>query len=247
MLSIAYRILILKKIAWNKLACQDCRVDTRDKKQLQTYQNLSTELYELDKPVVSEEEFAFYMSYVKKSKGPILEPMCGSGRFLIPLIEAGFIVDGFDASRFMLEAFYKKCAERKITITETFSKCKIWQTFFQDLNSPQRYNLVFIPDGSFNLILNTEEIGLCLHKIYEHLQDGGRFVFELVTMNYAKQIEIGALTFFSKTRADGNSITQRIEVLSFEKQVVRTISHYKPEFGIRKITIHSSPITCIKN
>lgn len=38
----------------------------------------------------------------------ILEPMCGSGRLLIPLVQAGYIVEGIDNSKSML----KRCKER---------------------------------------------------------------------------------------------------------------------------------------
>lgn len=191
-----------------------------NKKQLQTYLSLSTELYDLDKTSVSEDEFAFYMSYAKEAKGLILEPMCGSGRFLIPLIEAGFRVDGFDASPFMLKAIYEKCNAKNL-------HPKIWQGFLQDLDLLERYGLIFIPDASFNLILNIEELKLCLQKIYEHLEEGGRFVFELVTLKYAERIEVGALNQFSKSRADGKRIVQKVEVLPFEGQIARTKSDYE--------------------
>lgn len=191
-----------------------------DKKQLQTYLSLSTELYDLDKTSVSEDEFAFYMSYAKEAKGPILEPMCGSGRFLIPLSEAGFRVDGFDASPFMLSALYRKCDAKNL-------QPKIWQGFLQDLDLDERYGLVFIPDASFNLILNMEELRICLQKIYEHLEEDGRFVFELVTLKYAERIEVGTLSQFSKTRTDGKRIVQKVEVLPFEGKIARTRSDYE--------------------
>ena len=46
--------------------------------------------------------------YLQESGGPVLDPMCGSGRFLIPLMEDGFDVHGFDASPTMLERLHKK-------------------------------------------------------------------------------------------------------------------------------------------
>ena len=42
--------------------------------------------------------YDFYLSYAKEANGPILEPMCGTGRFLLPLLAAGFKIEGFDAS-----------------------------------------------------------------------------------------------------------------------------------------------------
>lgn len=40
----------------------------------------------------------FYLEYAQTITTPILEPMCGSGRFLIPMLEQGFNIEGFDAS-----------------------------------------------------------------------------------------------------------------------------------------------------
>lgn len=192
-------------------------------KTLMTYRSLSTELYDLDKKGIPEDEFAFYMSYVRESRGPILEPMCGSGRFLIPIVEAGFRVDGLDASSYMIDALYEKCETKDGLI----SRCRIWEGWLQDLDSPERYDLIFIPDGSFNLILNIEEVKICLRKIYEHLDEGGRFVFELVTVNYAKQIKVGAMNHFSKTRPDGKRIVQQVKVLPFDGQIAKTSSRYE--------------------
>lgn len=186
-----------------------------------TYLSLNTELYDLTRTNVSEEEFVFYMSYVRESNGTILEPMCGSGRFLIPIIEAGFNIDGFDASPFMLKALYQKCETKNVLL----SKCKIWEGFLQTLNVSERYGLIFIPDGSFNLIINIEEIKLCLNKIYEHLEDNGRFVFELVTLKYAKQIEIGTTNNSNAIRPDGKHIYKWVHILPFEGQIANTKSY----------------------
>lgn len=71
-------------------------------KKLDTYISLCTEVYDLSKPKPPEDAYAFYRSYVKEAKGLVLESMCGTGRFLIPLLEEGFDVQGFDASNHML-------------------------------------------------------------------------------------------------------------------------------------------------
>lgn len=210
------------------------------KKKLDIYLSLSTELYELNKTKVSENEFAFYLGYAKEARGVILEPMCGSGRFLIPLLEAGFKVDGFDASLFMIDALYQKINAKNL-------QSRIWQCFLQDLSSPERYKLVFIPDASFNLILDINEVKICLHKIYEHLEKSGRFVFELVTRKYAGQIRVGAANSFIVVRPDGKHITQQVQVLPFDGQIASTSCHYqlhdngdilKTELEILKLFLH---------
>ena len=81
---------------------------TSNIKTLASYLRLCTEVYDLSKPNPPKDAYAFYRDYVIKANGPILEPMCGSGRFLLPLREEGFNVHGFDASDHMLASLHAK-------------------------------------------------------------------------------------------------------------------------------------------
>jgi len=141
-------------------------------KTIPTYLALCTEYYDLDKPLAPKEALHFYMHYVQRAKGPILEPMCGTGRFLIPMLEAGFEIDGFDASSHMLNALKAKCIKKNIT-------ANVWQGLLQDIDIKKQYALIFIPSGSFGLIINTEQIKLSLQKIFQQLRPGGIFIFEI--------------------------------------------------------------------
>jgi len=91
-------------------------------KNLDTYLSLCTEIYELNRPHPPEDAYAFYRDYAKKANGFILEPMCGSGRFLLPLLEEGFNIHGFDASNHMLEASYAKAKAKNLEAT-------VWKSF----------------------------------------------------------------------------------------------------------------------
>ena len=91
------------------------------------YRALCTEYYELDKPSAPKDALECYLHYAKEANGPILEPMCGTGRFLIPLLEHGYAVTGFDYSPYMLDVCRRKCEERGLITNlqevtfETFS------------------------------------------------------------------------------------------------------------------------------
>ncbi len=61
------------------------------------YGVLRTELYEYLHAEAPREELEFDLSYARKGQ-PILEPLCGSGRFLVPFLERGFAVQGLDNS-----------------------------------------------------------------------------------------------------------------------------------------------------
>jgi len=95
---------------------------------LDTYLSLCTEVYDLSKPAAPENAYAFYRDYAMNANGLILEPMCGTGRFLLPLLEEGFDVQGFDASEHMLQALHTKASAKKLTPT-------VWQGFVEDLKN----------------------------------------------------------------------------------------------------------------
>lgn len=113
--------------------------------------SLCTEVYDLSKPNLPEDVYAFYRDYSIRANGFILEPMCGTGRFLLPLLEEGFDVHGFDASKHMLEALHTKAKAKNL-------EPKVWKGFIEDLKQPEKYNLIFIPSGSFCLITDTAQV-----------------------------------------------------------------------------------------
>ena len=139
-----------------------------------TYLNLCTQVYDLSKPTPPADAYAFYRTYASDMNGPILEPMCGTGRFLLPLVQEGFDVRGFDASNHMLQALREKAKARDLAP-------KVWQGSLEDLNQPDKFGLVLIPSGSFGLIVDQANARDSLVRIHEHLRDDGVLVFEADT------------------------------------------------------------------
>lgn len=176
------------------------------KSTLTTYQKLCTEYYDLEREQNegASTDLAFYMDYAYKANGPILEPMCGTGRFLIPMLQAGLDIEGFDASQHMLDALRQKYAQ--ISNEEP----PVWQEFLQDFSSSKLYKLIFIPFGSWGLITDIETSKKCLEIMYKHLEKGGKFVIEIETPASISK-ECGTWIRDAKTRDDGSQIA--IDVL----------------------------------
>jgi hypothetical protein len=66
---------------------------------LGSYGKLATEVYDIDKPIGrSYRDVEFYLERLRSCTGRILEPGVGTGRMLIPLLEAGLAVEGVDSS-----------------------------------------------------------------------------------------------------------------------------------------------------
>jgi len=183
------------------------------------YLNLCTEFFDLDKPVATPEEYEFFRHYVAQSSGPICEPMCGSGRYLIPLLEAGYAVEGFDASPFMLQALHEKCAKKNITP-------HVWKQFLEGMPITKHYNLIFIPDSSFCLFIDPDHIIMCLQKIYSLLQPGGTFVFDLETV-YAVPATTGIWSGKAHKKPDDTTIICSTLPLPIENNIATVICRYE--------------------
>lgn len=138
---------------------------------LSSYLNLCTQFYDLIRPEPPEDAYAFYRSYVSNAVGCILEPMCGTGRFLLPLLQEGFDVHGFDASEHMLDALRVKAALKHLEPT-------VWHGFVEELAKTQQYGLIFIPSGSFGHIIDLDAVKKSLKILYEQLGEDGILVFE---------------------------------------------------------------------
>jgi Methyltransferase domain len=141
-------------------------------KSVNSYRRLCAEFYDIDKPAPPEDALSFFLHYAQKANGPILEPMCGSGRFLIPLLERGFDIDGADASLHMLQACREQCSRRGL-------KPVLREQFLERIEMPRRYGLVIIPAGSFCLITEQAAIKEGLKRIYELMLPGSTFVLEI--------------------------------------------------------------------
>lgn len=171
-------------------------------KESAAYKSLCTEYYELDKPAPPPDALKCYLNYAKEAEGRILEPMCGTGRFLIPLLEQGYAVAGFDSSSHMLEVCRKKCADRKLT-------AELSEDTFETFSLPGMYNLIFIPSGSFGHLITQEQVDKALAFIVERLNSGGKFVFEIETLKSVREPQ-GIWKGRWVSRPDGSKIVMYV-------------------------------------
>lgn len=162
------------------------------------YQQLCTQYYELDKPQAPQDALQCYFRYAEQAQGPLLEPMCGTGRFLIPLLEKGYHITGFDNSHHMLDVCRKKCEKQNLS-------CTLQHGNFENFSSEQTYPLIFIPSGSFCLLTTQQQITAALNMITTYLSSNGKFVFEIETPRAISQPE-GIWKSDWVDKADGSRI-----------------------------------------
>lgn len=128
-----------------------------------TYGRLASHVYNLDKYIgKSFGDIEYYRKRLDGCRGPILEPAVGNGRALIPLLEAGFDVSGFDASQDMLDYCLAQCAGRG------FAPALSRQTF-ESFTYDKRFEAIVVPAGSLQLIADHAAASAVLKRFYDHL------------------------------------------------------------------------------
>lgn len=166
---------------------------------MHSYFKLCTEFYDIDKPQAPPATLAFLRREAAATSGPILEPMSGSGRYLVPLLEAGFDIEGLDASPQMLGACRARCEARGLSAT-------IHQQYLHELELPRQYGLVFMTDGSFSLLTEPEEARRSLKRLRGALLPGGKLVIEVERAHDQPSSRWPWSADRSVTRADGARI-----------------------------------------
>ncbi len=133
------------------------------------YSGLAAELYDLwwaEKPL---EDESFYRRMLEQCPGLALEVGCGTGRLLLPYLQAGFDVEGVDCAPEMLAICQQKAEREGLTPI-------LHQQFMQDLDLTQRYKTIYIPFRSFQLMSDRDDALKSLQNFYAHLEAEGQLL-----------------------------------------------------------------------
>lgn len=137
------------------------------------YGPLAARVYHIDKYIGrSFGDVEFYRDRLALCPGPVLEPAVGNGRMLIPLLQAGLDVEGFDASPDMLALCRAACEERGLP-------APVRQASFDDFSYGRSFAAAIIPAGSFQLITDYHAALRFLRRLRGHLLPGGRVILDI--------------------------------------------------------------------
>ncbi|MDV2581993.1 class I SAM-dependent methyltransferase [Alkalibacillus haloalkaliphilus] len=184
------------------------------------YNKLSTEVYDLDKPIGhSFGDIEYYSNRLKGVEGRILEPAVGTGRVMIPLIESGYQVDGMDLSADMLELCKDHCEARGIPT-------RLFQGSMHTMSIDEQYEAIILPAGSFLLIKNREQAMQALSNFYKHIESGGKLIIDTFLTTDFEQGRIDTSEWMT---LDGDVITldRKLVEVDFVNQF--TVAHHKYE------------------
>lgn len=184
------------------------------------YSKLSSEVYNLDKYIGrSFGDVEFYQARLEGCKGPILEPGVGTGRILVPLLEYGLDVEGFDVSSEMLEICQDNCEQRGL-------KPILYQGKMEDLNLNKAYEAIIVPTGTFLLLHKREESIQALKNFHRHLVDGGKLIIDIFMQSDLTIDQVSTRTWETE---NGDWITLETKIVEVDYINQYTVSHNRYE------------------
>jgi cyclopropane fatty-acyl-phospholipid synthase-like methyltransferase len=125
------------------------------------------------------DDIDFFRRQVEKSGDPVLDAGCGTGRVLRPLLEAGFRVDGADASAEMLDWCAKDLAAHGLRAHLTAQP-------MHHLDLETRYRTIIVC-GAFGLGGTPANDLEGLRRLHDHLQTDGVLVLDHHLPNFDKR------------------------------------------------------------
>ena len=209
-----------------------------DNDQLEAY---SCELY--DQSDCYENDIEFILNLLKgKGCSRILEPFCGSGRILVPLLQEGYEVHGLDYSPYMLERCKERISRFRFANTPEF---RLFAKNVVDEEWPTDYSAVILAANCFWQLGSHEEQLAMITKARDSMCKGGYLYIENDNMDgdlpdsWCKlDPEPRPWKFPRGTCRDGSQISSLIQVVEVDKE--KRLWHAKKK--VRAVTSDGSQI-----
>lgn len=186
---------------------------------MMSYQSLSAEVYQLDKPVgCSFGDVEYYAARLAGVQGKILEPAVGTGRILIPLLNQGFDITGFDPSTAMLEICQNNL------LTHGYQSDRVFQAQLETWAAQDCYEAIILPTGSFLLLDDEVKAIAALKNCYAALRPGGRIIFDVF---FQHQFKVGEHLVRTFKTAQGELISLNMTSSEIDYVAQVTTTHHR--------------------
>lgn len=121
------------------------------------------------------DDLPFYVELARRTGGPILELMCGTGRLLLPLAEAGYQLTGIDLSPAMLAIARERAVEGGLA-----DRIELLEADVRDVPLPSKtFALAFVAVNSFMHLEEVRDQLACLGNLRRALTPRGLLVIDL--------------------------------------------------------------------
>ncbi len=176
---------------------------------MDAYEKLAR-FYDLDHAHLTA-DLIFYSHLARQVDGPVLEVGCGSGRLLLPLLEAGIEVDGVDTSPAMLALTRRKVGDRVTLIEDDM----------RTVTPPNRYALIIISINTFMHLQTTSDQLAALTNLIRYLTPHGQLVIDLPAGDELAHQDPNACLMLEQTFSDPVTGCQVIKLVSSRVDWVR--------------------------
>jgi ubiquinone/menaquinone biosynthesis C-methylase UbiE len=127
------------------------------------------------------EDIWFYREMARRTGGPVLELMCGTGRLLLPLAMDGYTITGVDSSPVMLELAQQRVIEHNLQDTVTLIEGDV-----RNVELPTKhFGLIFVGINSFMHMQQVKDQLALLTTAQRALAPDGLLLLDLYNPNPA--------------------------------------------------------------
>jgi len=141
------------------------------------------------------DDIPFWAGMTRVETGPVLEVCCGTGRVLIPCLEAGADIEGIDITESMVEALRTRLAARGLRATVDVGDMR-------DFKRNRAYALITIPFNSFLHNMTQPDQLATLRCCREHLSPGSRLMLNIFHPRSSRLAEHDGVPRVLKTLPD---------------------------------------------
>lgn len=120
------------------------------------------------------DDIPFYCELARRTGGRVLDVMCGSGRLIVPLAQAGLRVTGIDSSAAMIERARMRVAAAGVT-----ARAALHHSDVRSALPAGPYNLAIVALNSFMHLLTIEDQLAALARIHNVLNPGGLLAIDV--------------------------------------------------------------------
>ena len=123
------------------------------------------------KQIRSHVDETYFLDQIAKARGKVLEIGVGTGRLFSQALKLGADIYGLDVNGNMIEK-----AKEKIPSEQHY---RLLVQNVVTMQIPHKFALILAPFRVFAHLIDVEDQIDCLSRIYEHLEPGGRFIFDM--------------------------------------------------------------------
>jgi len=138
---------------------------------------------------------------------------------LVPLLEKGFTVDGFDSSKDMLNICRDNCRKRGLNP-------KLFEAKMESFMQNTEYDAIIVPTGTFLLLHQRADSLRALKNFHKHLCAGGRLIVDILMQT---DFSTGTVSTRTWSCSNGDIITLESKIVEIDYINQCTVSHNRYE------------------